>query len=394
MFVRTNNMESMESNYADDENYYSTLGQPQLQSTSANSQTSRKRQRTLSDVGVKSSPRAQKPPPINIVGKTLSDVQSIMKKINLKHEIKLTKEGIRVFMTTVEDFKQTIAEIKQKNFNYYTHQLREEQLSKFVINGLPKIDTETITKCLADEGTNPISVKMMRLQNQSDSHAIYIAYFKRNSKMKLTWLNENIKVIENIRIKWVHYRNETKGPTQCRNCQNYGHGSQNCNISPRCVRCAGEHKSAECPLLIDEVNNVTKKKVNQSQLVCALCKENHTASSKECKERPFTRSGNKYQIYVPKKQQQQQASSNLSQVPVLSEQNFPSLTNSQPEVRANVNTNWRQDRPSQNNANLYSQGELTKIFMEITSSLAGAKNKSEQVQIIMGIAIKYLTYDV
>lgn len=38
-----------------------------------------------------------------------------------------------------------------------------------------------------------------------------------------------------------------KGQTQCHNCQSYFHLTDVCHLKPKCVKCAGAHKTADCP---------------------------------------------------------------------------------------------------------------------------------------------------
>lgn len=42
-------------------------------------------------------------------------------------------------------------------------------------------------------------------------------------------------------VKWT--RNiKKKGVTQCRRCQNFGHGSRNCNVAYKCSKCGNSHE--------------------------------------------------------------------------------------------------------------------------------------------------------
>ncbi|KFM83307.1 hypothetical protein X975_04912, partial [Stegodyphus mimosarum] len=66
------------------------------------------------------------------------------------------------------------------------------------------------------------------------------------------------------------------GPTQCYNCQRYNHTQRACHNTARCVRCAQEHRSHECPF----------KDTLNFNAVCVLCKGPHPASSILCPRRP------------------------------------------------------------------------------------------------------------
>jgi hypothetical protein len=85
----------------------------------------------------------------------------------------------------------------------------------------------------------------------------------------------DIKAINNVIVRWVYYDAKRHGPTQCRRCQEWGHGSR----APACVRCAGQHETAECNLAAKGI------KLPKEQLKCANCKLQHTANYGGCKFR-------------------------------------------------------------------------------------------------------------
>lgn len=60
------------------------------------------------------------------------------------------------------------------------------------------------------------------------------------------------------------------GLAQCHTWQRFGHGSSNCNHSPRCVKCAGDHFAKDCPKTSDQAPT------------CVNCGENHTSKYRGC----------------------------------------------------------------------------------------------------------------
>ena len=56
------------------------------------------------------------------------------------------------------------------------------------------------------------------------------------------------------------------------NCQLYGHTKSYCRRSPKCVKCAGDHLTAQC-----------QRKTRSNDVKCALCLENHPANYKDCR---------------------------------------------------------------------------------------------------------------
>ena len=60
--------------------------------------------------------------------------------------------------------------------------------------------------------------------------------------------------------------------TQCYKCQGFNHVAKDCKSEQKCVRCAGAHKSTECP-------DKNKKSI---KLKCSNCNGDHIASSRDC----------------------------------------------------------------------------------------------------------------
>ena len=74
-----------------------------------------------------------------------------------------------------------------------------------------------------------------------------------------------------IRIRCESYRT-TPPVTQCYKCQGFNHIAKDCKKEQKCVRCAGSHKSTECP----------DKNKKSLKLKCSNCDGDHVASSREC----------------------------------------------------------------------------------------------------------------
>ncbi|KAJ3617073.1 hypothetical protein MTP99_009127 [Tenebrio molitor] len=57
---------------------------------------------------------------------------------------------------------------------------------------------------------------------------------------------------------------------QCHRCQKWGHATANCHARPRCLKCAEEHLTRECPIGRTHTPR------------CANCSGTHTANNIEC----------------------------------------------------------------------------------------------------------------
>ncbi|KAH0816595.1 hypothetical protein GEV33_006196 [Tenebrio molitor] len=75
--------------------------------------------------------------------------------------------------------------------------------------------------------------------------------------------------ILNTKITWHRHMNN-KVFVQCHRCQKWGHATANCHARPRCLKCAEEHLTRECPIGRTHTPR------------CANCSGTHTANNIEC----------------------------------------------------------------------------------------------------------------
>lgn len=104
------------------------------------------------------------------------------------------------------------------------------KLQKFVLKGLPNYPTnpDAINLKLTELNLVPKDIKQMTIKTPTfQNQANYIIYFE-NGTAHLNDLKK-IKSINNVAVSWQHYRSP-KGPTQCHQCQMFGHGSRNCAL--------------------------------------------------------------------------------------------------------------------------------------------------------------------
>lgn len=89
------------------------------------------------------------------------------------------------------------------------------------------------------------------------------------AKINLNTLNKECNLIDHAKIKWAYYYN-TKPIIQCKRCQQLGHATSNCFAPTRCLKCAGDLWSRECP---HDVTTAPK---------CANCGASQLSNSEEC----------------------------------------------------------------------------------------------------------------
>jgi hypothetical protein len=168
------------------------------------SQSSKKLKFSNSKNDKPAQPRAApKPPPFNIKGKSFAEVQQILAATNIpreKFQTKLTPQGIRVFAENDEVYQQINAKLKATETKFFTHQLRNEQTTKFVLHGLYKMTENELQEKLVEAKINPSQVKILTVRQQKYSdHCVYLLHFPKTSKMKISTLRET-KAIEILQI--------------------------------------------------------------------------------------------------------------------------------------------------------------------------------------------------
>ncbi|KAK9710028.1 Reverse transcriptase (RNA-dependent DNA polymerase) [Popillia japonica] len=149
--------------------------------------------------------------------------------------------------------------------------LNEEEALKVVLRGIPTdFSEEDVQGELEEQGFPVLKVKRMK-RFKEDMPMMLVDVKKSDEGKKLFALKE----VVGMKIKAEAKRKPTSS-AQCFRCQMYGHVQYRCTAAHKCVRCAEEHPSRECPLK-------GKKNINPK---CANCGGQHHAASRDCPEHP------------------------------------------------------------------------------------------------------------
>lgn len=212
---------------------------------------------------------AVKIPPIVITTNLKTPVQftkSIIETLDSEAKFKFGKEGLKVFLSDQEKYDKLSTILKNKNIEHFSYALNSEKPKHLVLKGLPNLEIQQILDDLNFQGFKPLKCVKMKMKKPILEAPMFLITF--NSDVILNDVRK-IRYICSIRIRWDKYRN-TRGITQCHNCQEFGHGSSKCFKSPKCVKCPGEHKTAEC----------SKKPEDKPK--CVNCKGEHPANYSKC----------------------------------------------------------------------------------------------------------------
>lgn len=383
---------SQQQNATTSKNAYGDLGEVDLSECDSElSYTTRSSKRSkLSATNVKSNaykkPNISKPPPLSIAGEAYLGVKMKIDKIlNFEkglYDIKLIPTGVQIYPKTTEIFTKIKQHLIDRNCRFYTHDLREEQMAKFVLHGyLPTSESDLITR-LKEVNITPVKVKTLTIKNKKfNDHAVYLIYFMKSQKIRISQLRE-VKILDYLRIKWEYYTNRHKGPIQCSNCQLFGHGGKNCHLLPRCIRCSDYHKSINCPKLIDTSTMKTRTRIPDEELMCSNCGQNHAANYSKCEKRiEFAERKKQF-----RSKNQRNVTNQFKPAPELNDFTFPFLHPNKASPRNQATTMMN----SQQN-DLFTTSELMQIFTELMTKMQSASTKLQQIQVLGEIVIKYAT---
>lgn len=130
------------------------------------------------------------------------------------------------------------------------------------------MDTEELKNELNNKG---IAIKdCVKLKGKGENTYSYLVVTDKATNIGEV---KKIKHVENLNVTWETYQKKRKW-SQCHRCQEYGHGSSNCNKNPRCVKCAEMHLTSQC----------TVRKTENSTAKCCNCGGNHPANYSKCEK--------------------------------------------------------------------------------------------------------------
>ncbi|XP_047105266.1 titin-like [Schistocerca piceifrons] len=184
--------------------------------------------------------------------------------------------------TNPEDFQYLKQEFRKRNLEFFTYNDDPKSTLKVVVKRLtPYWTPEDVKNALAEKGFPVQDVfQMSKPQTEiDDSGNVVSAPRRKTANFQVNLLNtaearKIFKVERLLHMKvTIELYQKPSGPTQCYLCQRFRHGANQCELAPRCVKCAGPHLSGAC----------TKKR--EEPAICANCRGNHPASFRGCPER-------------------------------------------------------------------------------------------------------------
>lgn len=214
---------------------------------------------------------AQKPPPLYV--QKVESISKLIKELNnlpnCKYELKVLKDNeIRIQPAESTNYTSITKLLKEQRIEYYTFKPKDQRGFRVILRNMHhSTDKEEIKKELAAYGHDVTNIHNILQAETKKPLPLFSIEIKASANNKEIY---SITKLMHCKIVFEPPHQKRTLP-QCTNCQKYGHTKNFCNKSPVCVKCAGNHKTLDCP-----------NKENNNNIKCALCGENHTANYKGC----------------------------------------------------------------------------------------------------------------
>lgn len=337
-------------------------------------------------------------PPLTVVGAT--NFSSAIKIVNdiAKNEffLKYMSIGVKIQLSTLEHYNTIKEKLLNDKIEFYSHDINPEKYEQFILSGINKVDINDLKTELTASGFNVASINEIAIKKPRflDEGLYRVTFTGPIDTVKLykTRLNHTI-------VKWKRKIFENK-LTQCRRCQNFGHGSRNCNVAFKCGICSGLHETSACSV---------------EAVKCANCNGEHNAKDLDCpKRKSFMEMRQKMSVKNNKIKSKMTIAPPRLDSPLI----FPELSSNNKKDSMNGSTRnndtshqWpfvnkttfnsmarpasnKTDQPMLKNAenadDLFTPHEISTVLNAVLQGLKKCKSKEEQLQLMFEIAAQYI----
>ena len=182
----------------------------------------------------------------------------------------LNNKQIKINVSNDAEYRQMTSTINNSDLEWHTYENKANRPSRVMARNLhPSCDVKAITEELTQNGFKILSVvqKLKKIgKNNEDNQflrlPLYMLTFEHSEDINKIFA---IRYLNHMKVKIEAIRTN-KLIAQCKKCQRYGHTQKFCNHSPTCVRCAGNHLTADCT------------KPRNTPAKCVNCNEAHPAN--------------------------------------------------------------------------------------------------------------------
>ncbi|CAG9112187.1 unnamed protein product [Plutella xylostella] len=222
----------------------------------------------------KAKPTVKKPPPIILYGiqnitKLNELIDGVLQKTQYNYKI-VTKNQLRINCSDIDSYKKLLDLVREKELIGHTFTQKDQRPYRIVIKNLhPSTPIESIKEAIESTG-NKVKGEIINARSGLDKTPLFTWFVNLEPSPN----NSDVK-----KLKYIYHTSITiedpihkKVIPQCKRCQQYGHTRNNCMRPYRCVKCAENHSTTDCPI-----------KDRNTPAICALCLQDHPANYKGCK---------------------------------------------------------------------------------------------------------------
>lgn len=223
--------------------------------------------------------KSKRPPPIIAYGLPVKTLTAAIPQSLSNYTLKKVNNNCTHVLTDSTVDHQSMKEIlKNEKVSFHTYTPREDRRTNLVLRNLCSSYNETdvfnaindlqlnimlksVTQFATEKSRrekNPLKMWLVQLEPGSDVEAL----------LKSTKLLHQMVYFEH---------RQTKGISQCHNCQHFGHSSTNCSRPYRCVKCTNTHLPKECAL-----ETLRKESSIPVMPKCVNCQQDHAANYRGC----------------------------------------------------------------------------------------------------------------
>ena len=191
--------------------------------------------------------KISKSPPIFV--DQVSNIQPLIQLLNEKvpkqYELKIIKANdVKIQPLTDEAYSSIVKDLEEKQTQFFTFKPKNERSFRTILKNMHhSVDVEELKGELRELGHNVINIFNMKHRETKLPLPMFVIEFEQQTNNKDIY---DIKMLLHSRIVFEPPRPKRQIP-QCARCQKYGHTKSFCHRKPKCIKCAGDHFSIDCP---------------------------------------------------------------------------------------------------------------------------------------------------
>lgn len=225
------------------------------------------------NIGTKEKTEEDSPPPIFVPNvKEITGFIAVIRKILSQNEFNyraLHNGEVRLQAKSIEAYRSIVKYFEQRNVQFHSYQLKTDRAFRVIMKGMhhsfPVADIQSELEKHDGVKVRRIN-KIINRETKQPYQSVFMIELEPTPNVKNVYnVHDIYGALIEIQPPWPR-----KDIPQCHRCQMYGHTKNFCRRRFVCVKCDGDHPSAEC---------VKPKSVPAK---CHWCKGDHTANYRGC----------------------------------------------------------------------------------------------------------------